>query len=259
MVDARKPAAAGVFYPSESETLARAVRELLDAAPSPATAPARARAIVVPHGLYPRAGGVLAAAWARVVPGASRIRRVALFGPAHHAPFLGLAAPFADAFATPLGAVPVDRIAVEAARRFPQLAVGDGPHEQEHSLEVQLPFVQIVLPGATIVPLLVGEATEEEAAEVLEALWDDTTLAVISTDLSQYYDASTARRLDEATAGAVEALDPERIGEEQACGHAALRALLVVARERGMHATRIEMAHPGEQDEVVGFGSFVVT
>jgi AmmeMemoRadiSam system protein B len=214
--------------------------------------------VVVPHGLYARAGRVIAGAWARVAPAASRFRRVALLGPAHHAPFLGLAAPFADAFATPLGAVAVDRIAVEGVRRFPQLAVSDGPHEQEHSLEVQLPFLQTVLPGATLIPLLVGEATEKEAAEVLDALWDDETLAVISTDLSQYYDAATARRLDETTAGAVEALDPERIGEDQACGHAALRALLVVARHRGLRASRIELAHQGEQEEVVGFGSFVV-
>jgi AmmeMemoRadiSam system protein B len=261
MVDARKPAAAGVFYPSERESLARTVRELLDSSRADAPLSAPARALVVPHGIYASAGPVIAAAWAQIenmAPSASRIQRVALFGPSHHTPLLGLAAPFADAFATPLGAVTVDRIAVESARRFPQLVVSDAPHEQEHSLEVELPFLQTVLPGATIVPLIVGDATDREAAEVLDALWDETTLAVVSTDLSEYYDATTAHRLDEATARAIEALEPETLGEDRACGHAALRALLVVARARGLRAARVRMAHPGAQDEVVGFGSFAL-
>jgi AmmeMemoRadiSam system protein B len=200
----------------------------------------------------------MASAWSRVAPDASSIRRVVLLGPAHHVPILGLAAPFADAFATPLGVVAVDRIAVETARRFPQLLVSDVPHEQEHSLEVQLPFVQTVLPAALVVPLLVGDATSAEAAQVLAELWDDETLAVVSTDLSQYYDAATAQRLDERTARAVESLDREQIREENACGHAALRALLAVAAGRGMRAARLALTHAGEQDEVVGFGAFVV-
>jgi AmmeMemoRadiSam system protein B len=260
MVDARRPAAAGVFYPSERESLASAVRELLDSV-LPSRDPigaATVRGIVVPHGLYGKAGPVMASAWSRIRPAAERIRRVVLLGPAHHAPVLGLAAPFADAFATPLGVVAVDRIAVETARRFPQLLVSDVPHEQEHSLEVQLPFVQTVLPGATIVPLIVGDATSAEAAQVLAELWDDDTLAVVSTDLSQYYDAATAQRLDEDTARAVESLDRERIREEHACGHAALRALLAVAEERGLRASRLALAHAGEQHEVVGFGAFAV-
>jgi AmmeMemoRadiSam system protein B len=257
MVDARKPAAAGVFYPSDREGLARTIRDLLGSSKEEApSASAPARAIVVPHGRYTSAGPIIAAAWNHVAPSASRIHRVAIFGPSHHTPFLGLAAPFADAFATPLGTVTVDRIAVESARRFPQLVVSDAPHEQEHSLEVELPFVQTVLPGTTVVPLLVGDATDREAADVVDALWDETTLVVVSTDLSEYYDAATAQRLDEATARAIEALEPINLGEDQACGHAALRALLVVARDRGLRATRLRMAHPGPEDEVVGFGSF---
>jgi AmmeMemoRadiSam system protein B len=260
MVDARKPAAAGVFYPSARESLASTVQELLDAAPSSRVRSSltQVRGIVVPHGLYGRAGPVMASAWSRVAPEASRIRRVVLLGPAHHVPILGLAAPFADAFATPMGVVAVDRIAVETARRFPQLFVSDLPHEQEHSLEVQLPFLQKVLASAAIVPLIVGDATSAEAAEVLAELWDDTTLAVVSTDLSQYYDAATAERLDEQTARAVESLDRDKIREEHACGHAALRALLAVAETRGLRAVRLALAHAGEQDEVVGFGAFAV-
>jgi len=264
MVDARKPAAAGVFYPAERELLARTVRELIDAVP-PSRTTARAgrlRAIVVPHGVLGTAGTVAATAWARVASHAARFRRVVLLGPAHHTQFIGIAAPFADTFATPLGAVEVDRIAIEVVRRFPQLVVSDAPHEQEPSLEVQLPFVQTLLPNAIIVPLLVGEIEDADAAEVVDALWDDDTLVVVSTDLSHYYEATEAQQLDEATACAVEALDARPIGEDQACGHAALRGLLTAARARKLKATRLDVRHSGEVSgdltEVVGYGAFMV-
>ncbi|HEY3818230.1 MAG TPA: AmmeMemoRadiSam system protein B [Polyangiaceae bacterium] len=264
MVDARKPAAAGVFYPAERELLARTVRDLLDAVPPSRNTgrAARLRAIVVPHGVSGPSGAVAATAWARVAAHAARFRRVVLLGPAHHTQFIGIAAPFADTFATPLGAVEVDRIAIEVVRRFPHLIVSDDPHEQEPSLEVQLPFVQTLLPNATIVPLLVGDIDDLDAAEVLDTLWVDDTLLVVSTDLSHYYDAVTAKRLDEATARSVETLDAGSIGEEQACGHAALRGLLTAARARKLKATRLDVRHSGEVSgelaEVVGYGSFMV-
>jgi AmmeMemoRadiSam system protein B len=263
MVDARKPAAAGVFYPAERELLGRTVRDLLDATPqSKVPRAGRVRAIVAPHGILGVAGLVAAAAWARVEPHAARYRRVVLLGPAHHTEFAGIAAPFADAFATPLGAVEVDRIAIEVARRFPQLVVSDEPHEQEPSLEVQLPFVQTLLRGVAIVPLLVGDVDDQEAAQVVDALWDDETLVVVSTDLSHYYDAATATRVDAATARAVEALEAAAIREDQACGHAALRALVTTSRARRLRAVRLDLRHSGETSgdptEVVGFGAFVV-
>jgi AmmeMemoRadiSam system protein B len=264
MVDARKPTAAGVFYPAEGEILACTIRELLAAVPSPPTTSrvGRVRAIVVPHAIRGAAGAVAAATWARVTPHVALLRRVVLLGPAHHTRFAGIAAPFADCFATPLGVVEVDRIAIETARRFPQLVVSDEPHEQEASLEVQVPFVQTLLPKVSIVPLLVGEVDDQDAAQVVDSLWDDETLLVVSTDLSHYHDASSAQRLDEATAHAIETLQGVRIGEEQACGHAALRALLVAAWARGFSALQVALRHSGEESghpsEVIGFGGFVV-
>lgn len=269
MVEARKPTAAGVSYPAERDALDRTVHDLLlqaqaaiEAKPARAESMRAPRAIVVPHAIRGTAGEVAAAAWARVVPVVSRITRVLLLGPAHHASFAGIAAPFADAFATPLGNVAVDRLAIEGVRRFPQVVVTDVPHEQEPSLEVQLPFVQAVLGDKPIVPLLVGELPDADASEVIGALWDDGTLVVVSTDLSHYFDASTARGLDESTALAIEALDAGAIAEENACGHAALRALLLVARDRRLRASRVDVRHSGEttgeMDEVVGYGGFVI-
>jgi AmmeMemoRadiSam system protein B len=263
MLGARKPAAAGILYPAEREALARSVRELLGAVPTSRTAARapRVRAIVVPHGMFGAAGAVAAQAWARVSAQADGIRRVLLLGPAHHASFTGMAAPFSDAFATPLGAVEIDRIAIETARRFPPLVVSDVPHEQESALEVQLPFIQTVLPDAAIVPLVFGEVDDQEAAEVTDALWSDDTLTVVSTDLSHYFDAATAERLDEATARAVESLEALPIGEEEACGHVPLRALLLAARARRMTGRRLDVRHSGTAEslaEVVGFGAFAI-
>jgi AmmeMemoRadiSam system protein B len=264
MVHARKPTAAGVGYPAEGEALACMMRDLLAGAPTrPATSRvARPRAIIVPHGMRGPAGVVAAATWARVAPDAGRLRRVVLLGPAHHTRFAGIAAPFADGFATPLGVVEVDRIAIETARRFAQLVVSDEPHEQEASLEVQVPFVQTLLPGVPIVPLLVGEIDDHDAVEVVDSLWDEETLVVVSTDLSHYHDAVSAQRLDESTACAIETLQALRIGEEQACGHAALRAMLMAAWPRRFYAERVDMRHSdeisGDVSEVMGFGGFAV-
>jgi len=264
MVDARRPAAAGVFYPADREVLARTVRELVDGAAT-SRAPAKAgrvRGLIVPHGMLGVAGAVAGGGWSRVVPHAGKIRRALVLGPAHHAPFAGVAAPFADSFATPLGAVEIDRIAIESARRFQQLVVSDLPHEQEASLEVQLPFMQLLLPEATLVPLVFGEIEDQDGAQVVDALWDDQTLAVVSTELSRYYDAATARRIDDATARAIESLEPMPIGEGEACGFAALRAVLLVARARGYRVSRVELRHggeaPGDASEVVGLGAFTM-
>jgi AmmeMemoRadiSam system protein B len=187
---------------------------------------------------------------------------VLLLGPSHHVPFAGMAAPFADAFTTPLGPVSVDRMAFESVRHFPQVVFNDLPHEQEPSLESQLPMLQTRLPAATIVPFVVGEIPDDEAAQVIDALWDDATLAVVSTDLSRYFDAATATRLDEITARAIERMDAAPIGEQQACGHAALRALLIVARARKLRAVRLELRTSGtpgaEPEDVVGLGAFVL-
>jgi AmmeMemoRadiSam system protein B len=273
MVDARKPAAAGVFYPAERDPLAALVTRLLkDASGGPGVkgAPARVRAIVVPHGIFGVAGSVAAAAWALVVRGAaspgSRIDRVLLLGPAHHVPFAGVAAPFADSFSTPLGDVIVDRLAIEGVRHYPQVVVNDLPHEQEPSIEAQLPLLQTCLPRATLIPIVVGEVTDEEGAQIVDALWDERTLVVVSTDLSRYFDAPTAARLDGLTADAIERLDVAPLGEQQACGHAALRALMRVARARGMRAVRVALGHSvaggtaaidaAEPSDGVGFGAF---
>lgn len=253
----RPPAVAGSFYPANASQLAAAVRAYLaDAAPSPDATPPKA--LIVPHAGYIYSGPVAATAYARLAPYAERIARVLLIGPAHTRPIRGLAASGADAFATPLGEVAVDR---DVIRTLPQVAVRDDVHRDEHCLEVQLPFLQTVLGRFAIVPLLAGDAGSGEVRAVIDRLWGwPETLVVISSDLSHYHDDDTARRLDAATAAAILALDADAIGEEQACGRIPIGGLLLAARARGLHAAQLDLRNSGDtagpRGEVVGYGAF---
>ena len=173
----------------------------------------------------------------------------------------GLATLSAEAFRTPLGDVAVDRAAVEELLRFPQVHRLDEAHELEHSLEVHLPFLQRVLGAISLVPLVAGDATAEEVAEVLEAVWGGPeTLVVISSDLSHYYDYESARDMDAATTTAIERLDPEDLGRESACGRVAIRGLLLVARRHGLSVRTLDVRNSGDtagpRDQVVGYGAY---
>ncbi|HXX70255.1 MAG TPA: AmmeMemoRadiSam system protein B [Polyangiaceae bacterium] len=269
MILTRKPTAAGVFYPASREELARRLGALLDAphlASVRALRSGRVKAIVAPHAHYDACGPIAAAAWAQIGPFAPQIRRLIVLGPTHHLPFWGVAAPLTEAFETPLGVMEIDRVAIETARRWPQLSLTDMPHDQDHSIEVQLPFAQTLLETPAVVPLLVGDTSDEEVAAVLETVWSDAALIVVSTDLSRYHDAATAERLDEATARAIEQSLPDAIDEDRACGDVALRALLRFAKRHALRATRVALgrapslgAGAGCDDmnaEVFGFGAF---
>jgi len=202
---------------------------------------------------------VAAHAYARLGPARSRIARVVLLGPVHRVPVRGLAAPTVSAFETPLGRVPLDRGALETLRALPQVAFDDRPHAMEHSLEVQLPFLQTVLGAFALVPLAVGDASPGEVAEVLDALWGgDETLVVISTDLSHHLAYRDAQARDAATIARLLACDPT-IGPDEACGAAPLDGALVVARRRGLAPTLLDLRNSGDtagdRRRVVGYGA----
>jgi hypothetical protein len=178
-------------------------------------------------------------------------------------PFRGLAAHSADAFITPLGEVPLDREALDSLEDLPQVQTLDVAHDQEHSLEVQLPFLQYTLGEFRLVPLVVGEAGADDVAEVLERLWGgDETLIVISSDLSHYHDYDTARRLDRSTAENITALRYEDIDYEDACGRGPINGLLALARRRGLKVELLGLRNSGDtagpRDRVVGYGAFAV-
>lgn len=260
MSHTRAPAVAGSFYPRDAEELGAAVDGYLADAAAEAPSPTP-KALIAPHAGYVYSGPIAASAYRLLQPLRGCVERVVLIGPAHRVPLRGLAASEADAFETPLGSVPVDGEAVARALALPQVVSLEAAHADEHSLEVQLPFLQRVLGDFRLVPLVAGDASAEEVAEVLELLWGgDETRIVISSDLSHYYPYETARSLDLATTGAIEALDPAGLGSESACGRVPVRGLLVIARRRGLRARTLDVRNSGDtagpRDQVVGYGAY---
>jgi MEMO1 family protein len=256
----RPPAVAGSFYPADAGRLRAAVDGYLAAADG-SHAGAAPKALIAPHAGYFYSGPVAGHAFAALSERESSIRRAVVVGPAHFVPFRGIAAPGAGAFRTPLGEVPLDLAAIEALRDLPQVRLADVPHEPEHALEVELPFLQAVLGDFTLVPLLVGEATSDEVAEALDRLWGGPdTLVVISSDLSHYEPYARAREHDAATAAAIERLDAASLGPRDACGWLPVGGLLVAAGRRGMQVTRLDLRNSGDtagpRDQVVGYGAW---
>ncbi len=256
----RAPAVAGRFYPGDAGELAAAVDRLLDGVPAGAAEPLAA-AYVVPHAGYRYSGPTAARVYARLRGHAAAIRRVVLIGPAHYAPLTGSAAPSNSAWLTPLGEVPVETAAIRSLAGGGHAAIDDGPHIPEHSLEVQLPFLQRALPaGVPIVPLLVGRSRPEEAAAALAAAAGPGTLVLCSTDLSHYQELTSARSQDDRTARAVLDLAEERVGVRDACGVFALRALLAWARGCWLRPQALHLSTSaettGDATRVVGYGAF---
>lgn len=257
----RRPAVAGSFYPADPGLLAENLKLLL--AQTPPTGQGMPKMLIAPHAGYVYSGPVAASAYALLRPRAAMIRRVVLLGPAHRVALRGLAVPSVDRFRTPLGDIPLDRAAINSLADLPQVRVNDVAHEQEHSLEVHLPFLQALLPEFSLVPLVVGHVPPAAVAQVLERLWGGPeTLIVISTDLSHYHDYNTARLLDQETCTAIEQFRYEAIGPEQACGCMPMAGALHLARQRGMQIQRLDMRNSGDtaggRDRVVGYAAFAL-
>jgi MEMO1 family protein len=259
MTDTRQPAVAGMFYPNDSQQLENMISGFLTDCHNEEPPP---KAIIAPHAGYIYSGPIAASAYARVANGRDAISRVVLLGPSHRVPFHGLAASTARFFATPLGAVPIDSEALIAIKHLSQVQILDEAHRQEHSLEVHIPFLQMVLKDFKLVPLVVGQATQAEVAEVLEILWGGPeTLIVVSSDLSHYHDYQTAQRIDYSTSDAITHFRPQDIQYEQACGRNPILGLLAAANHHGMRAEMIDLRNSGDtagpRDRVVGYGAYI--
>lgn len=261
MRDVRPAAVAGMFYPSAPAMLAASVRACLDeAVRTPAAHPAGPKALIVPHAGLVYSGPIAAGAYARLAQGRGVIRRVVILGPAHRVAVRGLALPSVRAFATPLGTVEVDREAITALAGLPQVVESDAAHALEHSLEVQLPFLQTLLDQFRIVPFAVGAATSHEVAEVIDRLWGGPeTLIVVSSDLSHYHGYAEARAIDRASVERILSLDGS-LDHEQACGATPINGLIESARRRGLEPELIDLRNSGDtagdRSRVVGYASF---
>jgi len=255
----REPAVAGQFYPGNTSELGATIRLFFDEVqgeegPAP-------KALIVPHAGYIYSGPVAGAAYARLRPFSGLYTRIILLGPAHRVAVSGLALSSADVFRTPLGDVPVDKDALEALTAL-KVRVVDATHQFEHSIEVHLPFLQSVIESFSIVPMVVGDATPETVAEVIDALWGGPeTLLVISSDLSHYLGYDEARVSDAATCRAIENLEARSIDHDHACGATPINGLLIAAKRRGMQVTTLDLRNSGDtaggKNSVVGYGAWL--
>lgn len=255
----RPAAVAGTFYPADPTVLEHTLDQLLADVAMPAGA-AVPKALVVPHAGYVYSGPIAAQAYARLAGLRDRVKRVVLLGPTHRVPVRGLALPETERFATPLGEVPLDRDAMQRIAGLPQVVRSEAAHRWEHAIEVQLPFLQRVLADFSLLPLAVGDATPEEVAEVLEALWGgEETLIVISSDLSHFLPDAAARHVDRQTVQYILALDPH-LDHEQACGATPINGLLLAARRHGLRPVALDVRNSsetaGDPDRVVGYAAF---
>jgi AmmeMemoRadiSam system protein B len=246
------PMAAGRFYPAHRCALATTVDGLLAAA-GPPSAGRRPVALIAPHGGYPYSGPIAASAYAQLTPWSAAIRRVVILGPSHFVDFDGATLPAATALRTPLGDVPVGPL--DGTYRH------DQPHAREHSIEVQLPFLQRVLaPVWTCSPVALGHLGPHRVADLLEGLPASDALVVCSTDLSHYQPHETAQKLDRHTACAIVDRDPDGVGPRDACGRVELRGLLVWARRHDLLIDLLDLRTSGDtsadRSSVVGYGAF---
>jgi AmmeMemoRadiSam system protein B/AmmeMemoRadiSam system protein A len=258
MIEIRPPAVAGTFYPERKDALSRDLALLLEASPAPRHGVVP-KALIAPHAGYIYSGAIAASAYARVAPARGRIKRVVLLGPAHRVAIDGLALPGAMGLASPLGVVPIDREAVRSISSLPQVSESPAAHAREHSLEVHLPFLQTVLGTFAVVPLVVGRASTEQVAEVLERVWGgDETLIVISSDLSHYLSYDEAQATDLETANTILGCRP-LLNHDQACGATPVNGLLAVALRRGLKPEMLDLRNSGDtagdRTRVVGYAS----
>jgi len=259
MTITRPAAVAGAFYPSEPGPLAAIVDRFLAGVSSAPRDPPKA--LIVPHAGFIYSGSVAASAYATLRGRADIVERVVLLGPSHRVALAGLAASPATAFATPLGEVRVAVDALASVAHLPQVGFSEAPHQLEHSLEVQLPFLQRILTDFELAPFAVGDACDEDVAEVLDLLWGgDETLIVVSSDLSHYHDYASARALDAATSRAIVSGDVGALDYDSACGRVPVRGLLVSARRHGLRCELLDLRNSGDtagdRDRVVGYGAY---
>lgn len=262
MTTVRSAAAAGTFYPGDPQELGSVVAELLAAAPVPQT-DLRPMMYIVPHAGYVYSGPVAASAYRLLQATTGVGKEMVLIGPSHFVGFAGLASPGVDAMATPLGLVALDHALTAKAEAHALVSPEPAAHSREHSLEVQLPFLQVALGEFTALALTTGEVTPQAAAYVLDDVMDDPgVVGIVSSDLSHYLDYEAAKIRDDRTAALITGLRHDELAPGDACGITAVRAALILAQKRGWSCRLLALQNSGDtagsRQRVVGYGAFVI-
>lgn len=256
----RPSAVAGLFYPGDPAELRDAVSAYLSQAPT--VAGPVPKALIVPHAGYAYSGAIAGAAYSQVAHRRKQIRRIVLIGPSHRVHLRGMAVPAAEVFQSPLGMVSVDRELKSRALEHEQVIESDAPHANEHSLEVQLPFLQMLFDDFTLLPIALGSASAPAVAAALADVWgDEETLVLVSSDLSHYLPYDEACAVDAETITAIVHNNAALTGE-QACGCIGINGLTFLARQRSARIEEIARCNSGDtagdRSRVVGYGAFAL-
>ena len=256
----RPPAVSGLFYPDNPATLGKAVDSYLQSGISATTPPPRA--LIAPHAGYRYSGPVAGSAYRSVQSMAGQITSAIILGPSHHVYFEGIARSGADAFATPLGTMPVDREAESMLDALSFVTVLPEAHRKEHGLEVHLPFLQVLFGDISILPLVVGACDGTEVAQVLDTLAPGPeTLVVISSDLSHHHPYAEAKAIDSETAQSIMEGRAQDLSSRRACGYLPIQGLLLSSLAKGLTPTCVDLRNSGDTEgdrsQVVGYGAFV--
>lgn len=265
----RPAAVAGSFYSANPQQLAAEILQFIEGANChPANAYSNhaetsPKALIVPHAGYIYSAPVAACAYKLLQAYAKNITQVILLGPAHRLVFKGIATPDTDFFATPLGQIKVNNENCLKAQQLNFVNANSLAHKDEHAIEVQLPFLQTILPDFEITPLVVGDCDHGEVAKLLQLFFDATnTLIIISTDLSHFHNYATAIKQDAFTSAAILNLMPENIHYADACGRTPLNGLLMLAKQKHLHIDLLDLKNSGDtagdKNRVVGYASYVI-
>jgi AmmeMemoRadiSam system protein B len=263
-MNARMPSVAGSFYPNNVEQLKRQLtnfieEEVTDIVP---------KALIVPHAGYCYSGAIAGHGFSYLQHCKNTIERVILLGPSHRVPLRGCAVPSSDVFTTPLGDINIDQRACQQLQRLGLATCSERAHQWEHSLEVQLPFLQSCLNNFTLIPVVVGACQPNDVAALLKFLLRElaqSTLIVVSTDLSHYHSYEEAQAFDDDTIRRILALASD-IEAEKACGCFALNGLLSYSAQQTWQIKLISKANSGDSKgvdhtnkaQVVGYASFIL-
>jgi len=260
----RPTAVAGLFYPDSAKELKNKVEGLLAACSSNSYSSTKAiKAIITPHAGYDYSGAIAASVYANLNKCQPNIDVVFLIGPAHRVAYDGIAIPTMEEFSSPLGRIRLNKKILRHLLNFSFVHESNLAHKEEHSLEVQLPFLQISLNQFELVPLLIGDCSPDKVNELIESIWDTAnSLIVISSDLSHFHDYKTAQKMDQETSNAIEHLDHTRIDYDHACGKTGIQAILISAKKHELNARTIDLRNSGDtfgsKDRVVGYGAYVI-
>lgn len=258
----REPAVAGLFYSADRQQLDKDVEHYLKNSELEKTD--KPKILIVPHAGYKYSGVIAAKAYSSLKQHSDKIKKVIIVGPSHYESLYGAALPSYDSFKTPLGKVSIDKVlSKQLANKNPFITVSDKAHKKEHSIEVQLPFLQRVLKNFTIVPIAYGNIEPERLAEALKPYLNrKDTVIVFSADLSHYYSYDHAKQLDEHTANLISNNDAD-IYQEYSCGSIGINAALILSKENNLYPETLDLKNSGDitgdKSQVVGYGAWSFT